>query len=282
MGQGVTVNTRGSSVLVGLLLAATAAPAAERPVGAELAIAIESANLARVKELVEGGASPDTLIEYDERKITPLMKASWDGRRDIAKYLISKGASVNAKGQPDGETALGQAIVRGFDDVIELLLASGADVRAQDARGNSPFALAMFDNQYEVAEMLLKAGADLDAPGTAGMTPLLTAASMGNEEALQFLLGHGAKVNKIGQLEYGGQTALTSAAGRSQVACVKALLAAGADPHIKMQDGRTALSMAQETGNQEVIALLKEALAKPPARAPARPRSTPAPSPKAP
>ena len=85
-----------------------------------------------------------------------------------------------------------------------------------------------------------------------------------------------AKVNAITQLEYGGSTALTTAASVGQVGSVKALLELGADPRLKMKDGGTALSHAQESKNEEVVALIQAALAKapPPAKAPpARKRS---------
>ena len=234
-----------------------------------LASAIDRGDILAVKRLVEDGADPDTPIAYGESTVTPLMKAAGRGRRDIVKYLLSKGAKVNAR-NADGESALMEAVKRGFDDIVDVLVAAGADVKARDGRGNTAFSLAAFGAHLEIADVLIQHGADLDAADPSGITPLLGAASMGNEDVLRYLVGKGAKVNAITQLEYGGSTALTTAASVGQVASVKTLLELGADPRLKMKDGGTALSHAQESGNEEVIALIKAALArgKPPARKP--------------
>ena len=258
-----------------VVLALALAASADHTVGDDFAVAIGSGNLAAVKELVEGGADVDTVIGEGMVAMTPLIKASWEGRRDIIKYLLAKGANVNAH-NGDGQTALMQAVVRGFDDVVELLITGGADVKARDSRGMTAFVFAADSAALEIADVLIKHGADPDAVDSSGITALMTAADQGNEEVVRYLVKAGAKVNKITQLEYGGQTPLTGAAMMGQVGTVKALLELGADPALKMKDGATALSNAKENGNQEVIALITAALAKParPARAaaPAKPK----------
>jgi ankyrin repeat protein len=251
--------------------------AAEQTPGDRFAIAIEAANLAAVKALVEGGASPDTPIEYGENKTTPLHKAAREGRRDIVKYLLSKGAQVNGR-DSDGKTPLVEAVTRGFDDVVDVLLAAGADAKAADSRGNTPFSMAAGGGHFDIAEVLLKRGADPNAAFTAGITPLMAASSICNVETIQFLVKAGAKVDKISQLEYGGSTALTTAVSVSQVECIRELLAQGANPTLKMKDGSTALSKAKEAGNPEIVALLEAAAAKfkpKPGAAPAPPVKKP-------
>jgi ankyrin repeat protein len=91
---------------------------------------------------------------------------------------------------------------------------------------------------------------------------------------VRYLVGKGAKVNAITQIEYGGTTALTTAARVGQTGSVKALLEMGADPRLVMKDGATALSNAQASGNEEVVALIKAALARP---TPAKPRAAASP-----
>jgi ankyrin repeat protein len=121
-------------VSVGLLAAD------ERTPGEDLASAIDRGDILAVKALVEDGADPDTPIEYGENKVTPLMKAAGRGRRDIVRYLVSKGAKVNAR-NADGDTALMEAVKRGFDDIVSLLFEAGADVKARDGRGYTEFYL---------------------------------------------------------------------------------------------------------------------------------------------
>lgn len=51
-----------------------------------------------------------------------------------------------------------------------------------------------------------------------------------------------------------------SLGGHSDV--VKALLEKGADVNVRSNDGKTALTYAEQSGNTEIIRLLKEAAAK--------------------
>ena len=240
---------------------AAALPAAEQSVGDQFVIAIERGNLADVRALVEAGNSADTPIEYGENKTTPLLKAAWNGRRDIVKYLLSKGAAVNGR-DSDGQSALQEAAVRGFDDVVEVLLQAGADAKAEDKRGNTPFGAALFNGHLDVAEILLKAGADPNHADPYGITPLMTASSVCNVEGIRFLVKAGAKVDKISQLEYGGSTALTTAVTVGQADCARELLEQGANPTLRMKDGSTALSKAKGAGNTEMVDLLQAAAAK--------------------
>ena len=90
---------------------------------------------------------------------------------------------------------------------------------------------------------------------------------------MRWLVSHGADVNKVSGLQYGGSTALTSAAMVGQAESVRTLLELGANPHLKMKDGGTALSKAQESKNAEVVELIQAALAKTPAPAAAKPKS---------
>jgi uncharacterized protein len=260
---------KATGAVLAMALAGGALSAAERTIGDELALAIDRGNLLAVKELIDGGADPDTPIGSGAGASTALIKAAWNGKRDIVKYLLAKGAKVNAV-NPEGQNALMQAVERGFDDVVDLLIAQGADVKARDGRGNTAFSLAASEAHLEIMDVLLQHGADLNAADPYGITPMLAAASLGNEEVLRYLVGKGAKVNAITQLEYGGSTALTTAASVGQVALVKALLELGADPRLKMKDGGTALSHAQESKNEEVIALIQAALAKARPAVPAR------------
>jgi ankyrin repeat protein len=91
----------------------------------------------------------------------------------------------------------------------------------------------------------------------------MSAASLGNTEAIRFLVSHGAELNRISQLQYGGSTALTTAVSVGQAESVRTLLELGADARLKMKDGATALSKAQASGNADVLAQIRAALAKP-------------------
>ena len=56
--------------------------------------------------------------------------AGW-GRNDIVELLIAKGADVNAKFDDDGSTPLHLSAWRGHFETAELLIAAGSEVKAK-------------------------------------------------------------------------------------------------------------------------------------------------------
>ena len=264
-----------ASLIAACLGVAGLASASEESVADRFANAIESADLAAVKALVEDGTPADTPIDYGEKGVTPLYKAAAKGRTDIVKYLIAKGANVNFRGQEWGHTPLSEAASNGFDDVVDVLLKAGADPKAKDRNGYTAFATAALGGQFDMAEALLKYS-DVNGADSYGNTWLMAATTTGETEAIRWLVGKGADVNKVSQLEHGGRTALIDAAQVGAVESARTLLELGANPHLKMKDGGTALSYAMKSKNAEVIEMIKAALAKTP---PPKPKAKPSPKP---
>jgi len=114
---------------------------------------------------------------------------------DIAHYLYK------------GDTALHMAAAAWRRPVAELLIASGADCRAQNRRGAEPLHYAADTNlwdptaQVEIIEYLLSVGADPNALDTAGVAPLHRAVRTRSLAAVRALLEGGANArlpNKAG------------------------------------------------------------------------------------
>ena len=262
---------RAAWIAIALAAAANLVLAAEPSPAERFANAIESADLAAVKALVEEGHAVDTPIAYVEKDATPLYKAAGEGRTEIVRYLIAHGANVDYRGAEWGHTPLSEAASRGFDDVVDVLLKAGADPKVKDRNGYTAFATAALGGQNDVAEALLKYS-DVNGTDNYGNTLLMAATTTGQIEAIRWLVAKGADVDKVSQIEYGGRTALIDAAEVGQVESARTLLELGANPRLKMKDGTTALSHAQQaqSPNAELIEMIQAAL-----------NRTPAPKPKA-
>lgn len=78
--------------------------------------------------------------------------------------------------------------------IVNELIASGADVNANNADGNQALWLACFANALDVIDALVKAGAQLDHQNDNGATCLMYAASAGKHEVVQRLLKAGASI----------------------------------------------------------------------------------------
>jgi ankyrin repeat protein len=176
-----------------LLPCFAAAFAQERDPGTAFAVAIEDHDAGAVRELLKSGLSTETTIDYGEHKITPLMKAAWDGDEEIVKLLLDAGASVE--------------------------------------------------------------------DGASGLTPLQFAASAGNVGMIRFLARRGADVNR--GVKTGGQTALLYAIYGAHPDAVQALIELKADVNAKTKDGDTPLKAAMKGDQEDLIAMLKAAGAKP-------------------
>ena len=71
----------------------------------------------------------------------PILSFATNG--DLARMLIERGADVNAMSRPPFQAApLHGAARRGYVDVVDILLANGADATVQDYNGKTPPELA--------------------------------------------------------------------------------------------------------------------------------------------
>jgi ankyrin repeat protein len=96
------------------------------------------------------------------------------GAEESVQVLLDAGAEINAVNEADF-TALHGAAFRGLNEVVQFLVAHGANINARDYRGRTPFRLAegskqsfQFQAWPETAALLKQLGADtrLGIPGT--------------------------------------------------------------------------------------------------------------------
>ena len=100
-----------------------------------------SAGLGHVKCLrclLDGGMT----VDFGGRKKidTPIHKAASNGFVDVLKFLLSRGADVNARTKK-GMTPLHRAAAGGKTSAVEWCLENGADVTITDNDGNTPLDL---------------------------------------------------------------------------------------------------------------------------------------------
>ncbi|MDL1948768.1 hypothetical protein FBQ97_03020 [Acidobacteria bacterium ACD] len=220
------------AVLAALLLClvpAGAAAADDRPASTRFAVAIERGDVEAITALLDEGNKPDTHIDYGENWITPLMKAAWDGEKEIAEVLLAAGADVNAQAPGWGETALGQAVSR---------------------------------DHVEIARLLIDKGAKLESRNKQGFTPLKYAVAAGSEPVARALVAGGAKVDKPGTKYNKGETALHMAITQGKPEMVKVLLELKANPNARLANGDTPLKLARNGDQEDVVKMLKAAGAK--------------------
>jgi ankyrin repeat protein len=131
----------------------------------------------------------------------------------VLSMVLSMGADVNAVGS-DGNRALDIACLKGDAASARILLEHGANPSLRNKSGSTPLHDAALSGNKDVVEMLLASGADLTAEDPeAKATPLHFAASFGRLEAVKTLVEHGADVSAKNSK---GQTALQLAISNNQ------------------------------------------------------------------
>lgn len=233
-----------------------AAVATELPPGNQMAVAIERGNLEQVKDLVEKHGLGLTIDYGEGEKVTPIAKACWDGREEIVRYLLEKGADPNGATGSDKSTPLLEAVKRDRASIVSLLIEKGAKVNTKDSREMTPINSAAAAGNVEIVEILVKAKASLESE-TYGLTPLAFAIAAKKPELVKRLVELGANVNHASKMN--GQTALMGAILQGDAEMVQLLLSLKANPNAKMKDGSTPMSMAKNGDLDDIVALLKKA-----------------------
>jgi len=164
----------------------------------------------------------------------PLVDAAKAGNVAAVRAELQKKADVNAAAL-DGSTALHWAVHRDALDVVDLLLAAGANPKAANRYGVTPLSLAATNGNAKIVERLLRGGADPNTALPGGETVLMTAARTGDVAVLKALIEASADVNARESSR--GQTALMWAAAENNAAAIKVLIEAGADVNARTSEG---------------------------------------------
>ncbi|ETV70989.1 hypothetical protein H257_13720 [Aphanomyces astaci] len=108
-------------------------------------------NKAMTRRLVESGANVEL---RDAQGMTPLIWATVRGFLEVVGLLLHHGADVNGKDN-EGMTALHVACFKGYTDLVDFLLHTGhADLEAEDINGFTPGLYARIEDQGEVLDRI--------------------------------------------------------------------------------------------------------------------------------
>ena len=119
------------------------------------------------------------------------------GDLDRVRKMLDANPSLLNERSADGFPPVGLAIFFRHPDVAKFLIERGADVNAaaSNAQKVAPVHAAAAVRDVETMKLLLERGADPNAVQQMDVTPLHGAASRGDVEMAKLLLAHGARAN---------------------------------------------------------------------------------------
>ena len=113
---------------------------------------------------------------------------------DVISMVDRPGSNVvNTRDVSSGETALHIAVKRGDIPYVNFFLAKGADANAKDARGNTPLILAVNAGATELIPIITRARGNPNLGNTSGETPLIRAVQRRDLAMVRALLAAGAE-----------------------------------------------------------------------------------------
>ncbi len=216
----------------------------------------------------------------DAENIAPLAMAVLSGQQEVVRLLIEHHADVNAKDTAaESPLILAAAIdhgngaggeIRDRLAIAELLVASGADVNAQNNEHAPALTLAVNNNSPAMVKLILAHRPKVDVIDKDGCTPLQRAVQQQRPDIAGMLLEAGADPDVKYPQSAGswvGYGALEASVQLGNEPLVQALLAHKANPNAQDSSGRTPLSEAKRLESDpahpqvmgEIVELLRNA-----------------------
>ena len=139
-------------------------------IGTGLMVAAWYGHIEMMALFVERGADVRRSNRNGEQ---PLQLAAWGGHLEAMRWLLEHGAPLEREGNNWG--ALHYAVFNGHQQLVEDLIARGANVNALSPNLSTPLILAAREGRDEVARRLLESGADATARNDWGDSALTMA-----------------------------------------------------------------------------------------------------------
>jgi ankyrin repeat protein len=162
---------------------------------AEVIDAIELGDIARLKRLIQAGASVNAKTRSG---ITALSLATIRGETGIAGYLIERGATLDARDKSGDQMSPGNGVIHwaaiyGRIEILEMLLERGFVPDTRDKNGTTLLMLAAENGHEGMVRLLLKRGANPHTHNLLGETPVSCARKSGKQSVIELILQAGGK-----------------------------------------------------------------------------------------
>lgn len=116
--------------------------------------AAQYGDFSKVKKLVEIGKNE--INQRDSAGYTALHYAARNGHLDVCKYLVMKGAEIDAVTKSGQATALHRACSAGKTEIVKFLLSKKAQVGMRDSDGKTALHRAVENRHKDISDLLTR------------------------------------------------------------------------------------------------------------------------------
>jgi len=192
--------------------------------------------------------------EEDENGESRLLSAAAEGvSADDLCILVAAGANFRAD-EERGRPAIYKAARQGHVLCIKALVKLGENVDSTKSNGATPLYVAAVQGHVYCIQTLAKLGADINRPKTKGnVTPLHAAAQNGRLDCIHALLQLRANIDCV---KHNGVSSVFLAASHGRTAVVKALAQQKANLNLMKHDGTSPVFIAAQNGHASCVEIL--------------------------
>lgn len=216
-------------------------------------------NYQELKKALDNKLNPNI---QDKWGTTLLFCASEYGHENLVALLLEKGADINLPTNT-GITPLMATAISGRTEMLKSLIEKNAKINTVDRFGKTALMYgARPKNSDKVLAILLDNGVDINSVDNLGKSALFWAVQDNNDKSINFLISKGINVNLISKAGDNALMYYLSGDESKKKEIVELFIKAGIDLKAQSKNKETALDMALTNGNEEIIALIQNALEK--------------------
>lgn len=207
-----------------------------------------------VEILETGEVNPNA---EDAMGFSPLMRAAQQDKTKTMQALLRNGALVDFQSKEQRRTALMVAAYSGNLQAVKCLRLFEASYELCDSSRLTAVHWAVDSGNMELMEYMLADGANIECFDNQGWTPLHRTALVGarTEGVCEVLLRYGAKIDRV---DKDMKTPLMNATISNKGQIAQILISRGADVYLQNKDGRTAYDLACALERRGTMMLLED------------------------
>jgi len=183
-----------------------------------------------------------------------LFHAIGKGDIDMVEKLVASGADIHRRNL-DGMTPLIYASKVGDIGIVKYMIKCGSFINMMDRYGYTALIYAIKNNDLDIVQCLIENKININSVNEYGYTPLIYAIKLRHIEIIKCLVDNGANVNELDKNVY---TPLFYAIKTRNIEIIKYLIHHGADIHLHTRYSKTTLNYAIRSGEISIVKFLIE------------------------